>query len=95
MNEIELINKSLEKSNLILKKFKLLKKNNYDIKHNKTMNVANELIEHLKSTYSYSEFDILDLMNSYSSNVEIIEAVGGSETAIFIAESVKNILKED
>lgn len=95
MNEIEIIEKSLEKSNLILKKFKLLKQNNYEIESEKTINVANELVEHLKSTYSYKKCDIIELMSSYYVNEEIINAVGGSEIAIYIAESVKNILKEE
>ena len=95
MNEIELINKSLEKSNLILKKFKLLKQNNYEITHLKTKNVANELVEHLTLTYSYSKKDIFELMDSYETNLEIIESLGGGEMAMFIAKSVKNILKED
>ena len=95
MNEIEYINASLEKSNLILKKFKLLIKNNYSIVDKKTINVANELISHLKFTYSYTNNDIISLMNSYSSDEEIIKQLGGSENAIFISNSVKNILKED
>ena len=95
MNEIEYINASLEKSNLILKKFKLLKKNNYSEQDEKSINVANELVVHLKSTYSFKDDDIKLLIKSYLEDEEKINALGGGEIASFIANCLKNILKED
>ena len=95
MNEIEYINASLEKSNLILKKFKLLKKNNYSEQDKKSVKVANELVIHLKATYSFKDEDIQFLIKSYLEDEETIKALGGSEIASFIANCLKYILKED
>ena len=95
MNEIEIINNSLEKSNLILKKYKLLIKNNYKFDDKKSIKVANELIEHLTKTYSYSIEEIFSLVKSYTKDEELIMQLGGLDNARFIAESIKNILKEE
>ena len=95
MNDIEKINKSIEKSNLILKKFKLLYQNNFNFDDDKTQNVANELIEHLTFTYSLKNEEICEIVDSYLVDKEIVNNFGGEEITNFIVKSVKFILKEE
>ena len=95
MNDIERINKSIEKSNLILKKYKLLLKNNHPISSDKNNQVTCELITHLKETYSFTSEMFIELISQYRTDKEIIESLGGKEIANYIANSIENYLKQE
>ncbi len=93
MNDIEKINQSIEKSNLILKKFKLLYKNKHKINSTKNLQVTSELINHLKETYSFSNQMFNELIVQYRTDNETISAIGGICVANYIADSIENYLK--
>lgn len=91
-NQIEIINKNIEKSNLILKKFKMLYQNNYEITNSKTLQVVNQLVEHLKQVYNFNNADFKMLINSYKTDSEIIQNLGGKQIANYIACCLENFL---
>lgn len=93
MNDIEKINKSIEKSNLILKKFKLLYANNHQISSEKNVQVTKELVQHLSETYSFSNQMFSELIEQYRTDKETISTLGGCDIANYIASSIESYLK--
>ena len=89
-NQIELINKNIEKSNTLLKKYKLLYQNNYETTHTKTIQVTMQLIEHLTQVYNFNTNDFNNLIQSYKTDKEIINNLGGKQIANFIACCLEN-----
>ena len=89
---VELINQNIEKSNTILKKFKLLYQNNYEVKSLKAQNVTIQLIQHLKTAYNFEQSDFKNLIKDYKTNNETIKNLGGKDIANYICQCLENYL---
>lgn len=91
-NQIQIINQNIEKSNIILKKFKLLYQNNNEITNIKTVQVVEQLTEHLTKVYNFSKKDFYELIKNYKTDKETIKNLGGTEIANYISTCLENYL---